>query len=348
MTTTNPLIALLSPAVGTPNVGDYFIELAVRRLLREETACLRFSTREALNENAIQEINGTQCAILCGTNLYQHDWHSALTPDILSRLSVPVIPFGVGGSAASLDDRSVSLQTGSMIRALHQHCVAGGVRDPFSAQVVSDAGVTNAMLTGCPVLFWSQEQELSRMKGVRRRRLIVTARNWLMHRWPDNVNHPVQIAFLRELLASFKDDEVIFAVHEDWDEELADRVPIPSKMMFRSEQAEDYVRLYSDSDAVVLAMRLHAGMFAVANGVPALFVGHDTRTYSFCEMMGLDWVELFEVDAAKDAIRRLRALLEGDVTAFDGLRPRYHDLRISMERFMGANSLPGRWCGGAG
>jgi hypothetical protein len=40
-------------------------------------------------------------------------------------------------------------------------------------------------------------------------------------------------------------------------------------------------------------MRLHAGMLAVANGVPALFIGHDTRTYSFCEMMGLECIELF-------------------------------------------------------
>src|SRR5262245_53073879 len=93
-------VALLSPAVGTGNVGDHFIESAIRRLLREETAYARFSIRRPLTPAEIDAINGTSCAVLCGTNLYQHDWESALTPEILARVRVPVIPFGVGGSAA--------------------------------------------------------------------------------------------------------------------------------------------------------------------------------------------------------------------------------------------------------
>ena len=57
-------------------------------------------------------------------------------------------------------------------------------------------------------------------------------------------------------------------------------------------------------------------MLALANGVPAVFVGHDTRTYSFCDLMGLDYVELFSDGAADVATRRIRKILEGDASEF--------------------------------
>ena len=92
-------IALLSPAVGTGNVGDHFIDVAIRRLLREDVVYHSFSIRRPLTAGEIEQINQTSCALICGTNLYQHDWESALTMANLERIKVPVIPFGVGSSA---------------------------------------------------------------------------------------------------------------------------------------------------------------------------------------------------------------------------------------------------------
>src|SRR3954453_15426133 len=107
MDTRSPHISLLSPAVGSGNIGDHFIELAIRRLLDPQVVYHRFSIRRALGANEIEQINQTQCALICGTNLYQHDWESALTPGVLERIRVPVIPFGVGSSAAELGDTFV-------------------------------------------------------------------------------------------------------------------------------------------------------------------------------------------------------------------------------------------------
>ncbi len=150
-----PRIALLSPAVGTNNVGDHLIEWAVRRLLGEDVVYDRFTIRRPLRPDEIEVINTSSCAIICGTNLYQYEWESALTPEALARIKVPVIPLGVGGSAATLAETDVSHQTRRMIRAIHQRCTTGSVRDPHAAQVVALAGVNNIVLTGCPVLFWA-------------------------------------------------------------------------------------------------------------------------------------------------------------------------------------------------
>jgi hypothetical protein len=333
-------IALLSPAVGTPNVGDHFIEMAIRRLLQDSVVYHRFTIRQPLTAHDIDVINTTTCAVLCGTNLYQHDWHSALTPEIIERIRVPVIPFGVGSSAHRLADIRVSETTGQMIRALHAHCTAGSVRDPHSLEVVYAAGVSNTLLTGCPVLFWACSKVLPSVRCIKRRRLVLTARNWLMHRWPENVDHPVQIQFLLKILESFPTNQLMFVVHEDWDERLVDHLRIPSGIVFRGECPEDYQRLYTDDENVILALRLHAGMLAVANGVPALFVGHDTRTYSFCQMLGLEYVELFGRLSAEDCVERLQRILDGEVAFFRKIQPQYKKLCSSLETFLRVNGLP--------
>ena len=335
-------VALLSPAVGTGNVGDHLIETAIRRLLRDDVVFHRFTIRQPLKKPEIEAINATGFALLCGTNLYQHDWHSALTPDIIARIQVPVIPFGVGSSARCLKDIEVSKTTRQMIRVLHSRCILGSVRDPHSAAVVARAGVKNAVLTGCPVLTWARGKDLPTIQSVRRDRIVVTARNWLMHRWPENVDHPVQIHFLKTVFESFPSDQLVLAIHEDWDERLIDLLKIPRNNVFKSKYAADDTRLYTDQKNVILAMRLHAGMLGIANGVPAVFVGHDTRTHSFCQMMGLDCVDLFSEACAEECITHLQRIMNGDVTVFAEMQPRYRQLHGAMERFLVDNGLPVR------
>lgn len=337
-------IALLSPAVGEGhNVGDYFIDMAIRRFFDDRAAFHSFTIRRPLRGDEIEAINTCVCALLCGTNLYQEKWPSGLTLENLFAIRIPVIPFGVGSSAATFEDTSLGSLTEKMIRALHDRCAQGSVRDPQTARVVGMLGVHNYMMTGCPVLFWAQLPELPRIRAVRRRRVVITARNWLMHRWPDAVDHPVQLSFLRRIFDAFSEHECVFVVHEDYDARLVDLLGIPSGIVFQSDKATDYIPLYTDPDGVILANRLHAGMLGLANGVPAVWVGHDTRTYSFCEMMDLACVKLFDPDSAEQCIRRMRSIMEGDVSEFEIAKDKFQNVRASMRRFLEANRLPSHW-----
>ena len=333
-------VALLSPAIGTANIGDHFIEMAVRRLLPPQTVFARFSIRRELTADEIAAINRTRCALICGTNLYQHEWESALDAATLDRIRVPVIPVGVGGSSASLSDVAVSRRTADMIRAIHSKCERGSVRDPYSHDVVTAVGVENITLTGCPVFQWSRNVSLPPVQPLKRSRIVVTARNWLMHRWPDNVDHPVQIRLLKRLWSSFPLEQMTFAIHEELDERLVREIGIPESNVLRSDDPEDYVALYTDPATVVVAMRLHAGMLAVANGVPAVFVGHDTRTYSFCDMAGLDYVELFSERAADDCVERVQNVLDGAVESFDAASASHAELGEAMQDFLRVNDIP--------
>ncbi len=251
------------------------------------------------------------------------------------------MPFGIGGSARELNDFEVSRQTREMIIALHAHCEIGGVRDPFSADVVEKAGVRNILMTGCPVLYWAGRPALPLPAAISRRRVILTARNFLMHRWPDSVDQPVQIELMRQLLAGLSGYEVRFAIHEPYDRNLVSLLDIDPAILLESDSADDYLPVYTEPAHVVLAMRLHAGMLALANGLPVVFVGHDTRTYSFCQMLGLDWVELFAPDCAAQCLERLRNQLAGQTSLPSPVEQRFVRCRHSMQQFLAANRLQG-------
>jgi polysaccharide pyruvyl transferase WcaK-like protein len=336
----NAPIALLSPAVGSGNIGDHFIELAIRRLMRTDAQYRRFTIRRPLTDTELAQINGCCAALICGTNLWQRDWHSALTPQVLERIRVPVIPFGVGSSAASLDDRRLGHMTLTMMRAIHERCVLGSVRDAHSERIVREAGIENITMTGCPVLYWAGKSALPAVRPGPKRRVVLTVRNWLMHRWPDAVDHPAQVAFMRSVIAGLRDWPIILAVHEEFDESLVRVLDLPESVIRRGDDPRPFIDLYSDPDNAVLALRLHAGMLGLANGVPAVFVGHDTRTYAFCEIAGLEWVELFSPDSAAEAVARVVRVMQGDTSPFAPLQARFGQLREAMMHFMAINGLP--------
>jgi polysaccharide pyruvyl transferase WcaK-like protein len=332
-------IALLSPAVGTENIGDHFIEQAIVRMLGPGLQLDRYTTRRTLSKDETDRINDADCALICGTNLYQHEWPASVSRRVLKRLKVPVIPIAVGGSAASLGDVRVSRKTKRMIQLLHSKCEVGSVRDPHAAEVVAGADVTNAELTGCAVMQWSLAEDLPRIEPRQRSKLVLTARNWLMHREPYHLDDPTQIDVLREVVGSW-DGDVAYAIHEPFDRNIIELLGLSPDQVFDSDDPLEYLELYADPDAVVVGSRLHAGICALAQGVPSVFVGHDTRTYSFCDLMGLGYVELFDASAADQITARVAALAAGDVSEFAALADRYRELRARMRKVFEANDLP--------
>ena len=88
-------VSIFTAAINGDNAGDAIIESAVVRLLKGEKF-LRFPLTSPLNDDDIAAINTTDVAIICGTNLYQHVFACNLTIDIVRRIIVPIIPFGIG------------------------------------------------------------------------------------------------------------------------------------------------------------------------------------------------------------------------------------------------------------
>lgn len=276
-------LALLSAAVNGDNSGDALIVDAVRRILGGHRLH-ELPLLQPLSPAQIEQINGCDAAVICGTNLYQHVFSCPLTPAVISRIRVPILPLGVGSSAPIGRLPAMNPEGVQAVRMIHERCAVGSVRDPVALDFVRSLGIRNVELTGCPVLFHGlREPQFLEPSS---ERLVLSVRARLLH-----VEEHWNLKQMETLKRLCRDFRPVLLLQSPYD------LPI----------AEDLVRefglesLHDDNwgagpmiQGVHLAtrtagFRLHFGMLSLAYGRPATFLATDTRTSGFCDMMGVPY-----------------------------------------------------------
>lgn len=133
-------------------MGDALIESSVIRLTGARDVT-RLPLTSTSTDQHIAAANGADVAIICGTNLYQSKLMCGLTTKVVDAIRVPLVPMGIGTSAAIGALPSMDQDGIDAVRAIHRRCRLGSVRDLASLQFLKSIGVDNVALTGCPVLF---------------------------------------------------------------------------------------------------------------------------------------------------------------------------------------------------
>jgi hypothetical protein len=92
-----------------------------------------------------------------GTNLWyrklEHPGRWMFTADQLRRISVPIIPLGVGTTRHGQEDSGFEPGSIEQLRLIHESCAVGSARDPRTVEELRAAGITNVRMTGCPTMF---------------------------------------------------------------------------------------------------------------------------------------------------------------------------------------------------
>lgn len=305
------------------NIGDAFVLDSSLKLLDYDV--VRAVDVRQVDDEKIERFNEEfDYCFLRGSN-YIHDsvnWHC--TAQIIEKLKIPVIAFGIGAQASHTGAISVSADTRRIMQLIGDHCHSIGVRGDFSAQVLADLGLTNVRVIGCPTLFRHNNPEL---------RIDLPALEQV---------RKVGYTLRREVSASYARDvarylavqrETILALAERYDltvltqgevEEkkvalgtpeqrtaalaalagrgwLGDRTiePGPDLLaqiyhdrLFYSDVVADYDRVTRQQD-LVLGFRLHGNLIALANGVPAIYYSYDSRTSEFADFLKIPVYDVF-------------------------------------------------------
>jgi spore maturation protein CgeB len=279
-------LALFSAAVNGDNSGDALIVDAIQRLLSPHAAEI-FPLLEPLTGGQIEAVNACDIAVICGTNLYQQEFSCALTPGIIEKIRVPILPLGIGTSAPIGQLPKMSPEGVRAVRMIHERSPLGSVRDPISLQFVRSLGISNVELTGCPVLFHALKEPV--FKTTSTDRLVVAVRARLLHveeHWGAK-----QLKTLERLCREFRPTLVLQSPYD---------LPVAEEL-----RARFHVQVLHDPhyaakpmlDGVLRAtrtigLRLHFGMLTLAHGKPATLIATDTRTSEFCDMMGVPWHDI--------------------------------------------------------
>lgn len=330
------VIAFINPAVSTENVGDLFIVDSLKRILSfDRSNSFDVDPRKPIDGTIIDRINReADAAIICGTNLWYRRmpkvgrWMFSLAD--LQRIKKPIIPFGVGTTRHFDDaDNSFEPETHAQILRIHESCAVGSARDQRTVQVLEQAGVRNARMTGCPTLFRSLSPTW-RVRMKESRQVVVTVRKGAAK----NVRRLIRRLRQRGF-------DPIVAAQQDGDNFLRRR---PASLLRRpTETLYEYdIRPYRelvDTAVGAIGWRLHGNMLHLAHGNPAILFSNCSRGESFCETFGLPRVP------SPDHAPLPPELIEGmidkllDPATFAALPAHYAEHRAAMAAFLEANGL---------
>lgn len=276
---------------------------------------------------------------------------------------LPVIVAGLGAQAPQAGAKFLDIPEGSkrFLKVISERSKLIGVRGHFSAEVMSDFGITNVRVVGCPSLYRSHNRDLR----IRRPPDWTTARISIngSRDISDHSRSPAAAARVeRELIrlsiqrgysyvlqSEFPEMQVIG--EDQLSSELAatlqnevKRHVIPLGVpqyaghvreryhaFFDLARWDEYIRGFDLS----VGSRFHGNLIALTNGVPAVVLSHDSRTTELSELMGIPHVAIEDV-AGLDPVD-LATLAD-----FEQFEARYRVLYDRFADFLEANGVEHR------
>lgn len=323
-------LALFTAAVAGDNSGDALIEHAIRTLL-PGYAFERFPLVQKPTDADLERANACALGIVCGTNLYQHVFACGLDLQALQRLRIPLVPIGIGGSSALGGTIRMDDAGSAAVRELHARCAIGSVRDPQAFEFVHGLGVRNVELTGCPVLFSGIEPPRFQPRAGR---TTLSLRARLLH-VEDQLAGPAT-ELMRALCAA---ERPILVLQSPYDVPLARALTAAYGLDVVADPAWQEGALLAALPHTnrTLGLRLHWNMLCLSRGIHAVPIGTDTRTSSFCAMLGVPFVPLRGA-RSDDLLAALHG--GGDYGRFTA---RWTMLQRNMQRVLAQNGLQTAW-----
>ncbi len=330
------VLAFINPKLSTRNVGDLFIEDAVKRILSYDAAeSIDIDPRQPITDQHIAEINRCDAAVIVGTNLWYRQlarpgrW--CFTAEQLKAIRVPIIPLGVGTTRHVGEDNAFDDDTLRQLRIIHDSCHQASVRDERTREALAEAGIRNVTLTGCPTLYRSLAAQWtmrpldserpvgvspSRMNSFPVRATPYSALGVQPYRRENHVALTVRKGQRRNVrslvqILQRKRFTLTVAAQQDKDRFLGWGIPwfAPSVPTLYRYDLAPYVDLVERSFGAI-GCRLHGNMFHLSHGNPAVFLANCSRAESYCQTYGLPYYycpdhESLTAEQLNEAVERL-------------------------------------------
>ncbi|WP_262270814.1 polysaccharide pyruvyl transferase family protein [Microvirga yunnanensis] len=339
------------------NIGDAFVFDSSLKLLNYD----KLDALEIANPDLTQidRINAEyDYVFLRGSNYVHKDMVWDQAADVLKRLKIPVIAWGIGAQAPVRGKIELSEETKTVLRIMADSTTSIGVRGAYSAQVLWDLGIKNIRIVGCPTAFRRNNPDLNiRLPPLENIRTAgITVRREVSSTYARDIQQ--YLTFHRDLVKGLADrfDVVLMAQGEveekkivlgtaeqreeafkalrgdkqvnDWylDETME---KLHRERLFYSDVVADYENLVQQKD-LVLGYRLHGNLMALANGVPSIYFTYDSRTVEFAETYQ---IPSFDVFSGKE----FRLEDYWDQSLFDKFNRAYHHTYREMHQFLVEN-----------
>ncbi len=339
------------------NIGDAFVFDSSLKLLNYD----KLNALEIVNPKFedMDRINAEyDYVFLRGSNYVHNSMRWNQTIEVLKRLKIPVIAWGIGAQAPVKGKIELSDETKTVLRLMADSTTSIGVRGAYSAQVLWDIGIKNVRIVGCPTAFRRNNPDLEiklppleviRSAGITLRREVSAT-------YAQDIKQ--YLTFHRDLVKSLaarfdvvlmaqgevEEKKMVFGTPEQKEEAFAalranktvndwymdeTMEKLHRERLFYSDVVADYEGLVQQKD-MVLGYRLHGNLMALANGVPSIYFTYDSRTVEFAETYQ---IPSFDVFSGKE----FKLEEYWDQSLFDKFNRAYHHTYREMRQFLVEN-----------
>jgi polysaccharide pyruvyl transferase WcaK-like protein len=341
------------------NIGDAFVFDSSLKLLNFET--LAELPIAHVDPAAIDAINAEyDYVFLRGSNYVHAQMNWSKTVEVLRRLKIPVIAFGIGAQAPVSGKLELSDDTKTVLRLIADSTASLGVRGTYSAEVLNDLGIQNVRIIGCPTAFRANKPDLAiRLPALDQVKHVgVTLRREVSKTYAQDIRR--YLTFHRDLVKAMADrfEVTLMAQGEIEEKKLAlgtaeqkaeamaalrqnewattwylDEAMegLYRSRMFYSDVVAEYEKLVRGLD-LVLGYRLHGNLMALANGTPSIYFTYDSRTVEFADTFKIPSVDVF---SGQDF--RLEEYWEQ--ARFDRFNAAYAQVYRAMSAFLSENKV---------
>jgi polysaccharide pyruvyl transferase WcaK-like protein len=258
---------------------------------------------------------------LRGSNYIHAQMNWSRAAEVLRRLKLPVIAFGIGAQAPVSGKLELSEDTKTVLKLISDSTASLGVRGAYSAEVLNDLGIHNVRIIGCPTAFRNNNPDLAiRLPALDQvKKVGVTLRREVSKTYARDIKR--YLTFHRDLVKAMADrfEVTLMSQGEVEEKKLALGTPeqkaqamaslrdnawardwyideqvssLYQSRMFYSDVVAEYERLVRGLD-LVLGYRLHGNLMALANGTPSIYFTYDSRTVEFADTFKIPSVDVF-------------------------------------------------------
>lgn len=342
------------------NIGDAFVHDSSLKLLDYDVV-EDVNIREIKDKDVDRYNSEYEYCFLRGSNYINEGMNWYGLPELLRRLKIPVIAFGIGAQAPSLRPLQLSASTQAVLQAIAEHCTTIGVRGAYTADVLAGLGIKNVRIIGCPTLFRNRDPELSvaapRLDALRN--LGFTLRREVSATYTSDVKRYLAVhretilalaaRFDLRLLAQGEVEEKKIVLGTE--QQRVDALQALTAAGWLDGPDDPLTRLYAEklfyADVVadieamartfdlVLGYRLHGNLMALANGIPSVYFTYDSRTAEFAETFA---IPAFDVYAGRPFVLEEHL----DPAGFAAFNRAYRRGYAEMRTFLGENGVAHR------
>jgi hypothetical protein len=341
------------------NIGDAFVYDSSLKLLSYDRLDV-LNIEQVVPEDIDRLRNEFDYVFLRGSNYIHASMNWRRAEEVLQRLKLPVLAFGIGAQAPSKGELVLSEQTKQVLHLMADSSASVGVRGAYTAEVLWRHGIKNVRIVGCPTAFRNLDPNLQitlpPLEQVRE--VGVTVRREVSPNYAPDVERYLTFHrdLVKEVAARFEvvlmaqgeveEKAIVLGTEEQkaaalkklrehgWASQwyMDDAIEqLYRTRLFYSDVVADYEQLVRQKN-LVLGYRLHGNLMALANGVPSIYFTYDSRTTEFAETFAIPSHNVFG---------QRRFEIEGywNQALFDRFNRAYYACYREMRTFLDENGI---------